>query len=79
MVNRNTVPFAKNQKARTPNGIRLGTPAVTSRGMGIAEMKQLANLIVKIINNNNNEQTEKEIAAEVATLCRRFKVPGISD
>jgi glycine hydroxymethyltransferase len=79
VVNRNTVPFAKNQKARTPNGIRLGTPAVTSRGMGTAEMKQLANLIVKIINNNNNEQTEKEIAAEVATLCRRFKVPGISD
>jgi glycine hydroxymethyltransferase len=79
VVNRNTVPFAKNQKARTPNGIRLGTPAVTSRGMGTAEMKQLANLIVKIINNNNNEQTEKEIAAEVATLCRRFKVPSISD
>jgi glycine hydroxymethyltransferase len=79
VVNRNTVPFAKNQKARTPNGIRLGTPAVTSRGMGTPEMKQLANLIVKIINNNNNEQTEKEIAAEVATLCRRFKVPGISD
>jgi glycine hydroxymethyltransferase len=79
VVNRNTVPFAKNQKARTPNGIRLGTPAVTSRGMGTAEMKQLANLIVKIINNNNNEQTEKEVAAEVATLCRRFKVPGISD
>ena len=79
VVNRNTVPFAKNQKARTPNGIRLGTPAVTSRGMGTAEMKQLANLIVKIINNNNNEQMEKEIAAEVATLCRRFKVPGISD
>ena len=76
VVNRNTVPFAENQKATITNGIRLGTPAITSRGFGGDEMKQIAGLIHKVIGNTGNKAVEQEVKKEVASICSRFPVPG---
>ncbi len=76
VVNRNTVPFAENQKATITNGIRLGTPAVTSRGFGSQEMKQIAGLIFKVISNMDSKTMEQEVKKEVDGICSRFPVPG---
>jgi glycine hydroxymethyltransferase len=79
VVNRNTVPFVNKQPASITNGIRLGTPAVTSRGFGTDEMKMVAEWIVKIINNIGNKTVEEQIATEVLDLCTKFPVPGINN
>ncbi|MDD4876655.1 MAG: serine hydroxymethyltransferase [Dehalococcoidales bacterium] len=77
VINRNTIPFASSFSPRTTTGIRLGTPAVTSRGFGKDEMKQIASLIVKIIKNINNTSIQQQVSQEVSQICSRFPVPGI--
>jgi glycine hydroxymethyltransferase len=79
VVNRNTVPFSTAQTARVAGGIRLGTPAVTSRGFGCAEILAVAGWITRVIDNIDNPKIEKEVNCEVLELCRRFPVPGIND
>jgi len=79
VVNRNTVPFINDQPPQIANGIRLGTPAVTTRGLGAPEMEHLACLIVKVINNMGNTDTLNQVNQEVRELCHRFPVPGIDD
>jgi glycine hydroxymethyltransferase len=59
------------------SGVRLGTPAATSRGMGDAEMERLADWIVEALRSPNDETHLSRIAAEVKELCLRFPVPGI--
>jgi len=59
--------------------MRLGTPAVTSRGFGSAEMKQIAAWIVKVIDNIEDKAVEKQVATGALKLCMRFPVPGIDD
>jgi glycine hydroxymethyltransferase len=70
-VNKNTVPFDP-EKPFVTSGIRIGTPAVTTRGMGIEEMKQIADFIHRGIQNRRNDDALTAIAEEVAALCRRF-------
>jgi glycine hydroxymethyltransferase len=77
VVNRNTVPFSDAHSARVTGGIRLGTPAVTSRGFGTQEIKVIASLIVKIISHIDNPMVEQQTHQEVLALCQRFPVPGI--
>ena len=79
VVNRNTVPFVVSQKATAPNGMRLGTPAVTTRGFGEAEMIQIAAWVHEVIKNFGNAEVEARIAEEVKVLTARFPVPGITD
>ncbi|MFC1899592.1 serine hydroxymethyltransferase [Chloroflexota bacterium] len=79
VINRNTVPFAVNQSPTVTNGMRLGTPAVTSRGFGTDEMKLIASLIVKVITNIKDRGVKEEVTQKVGDLCSRFPVPGISD
>jgi glycine hydroxymethyltransferase len=61
----------------TPSGVRLGTPACTTRGMGAPEMRQIAAWIVAGLRHPRDEATLDRLAAEVRTLCRRYPVPGI--
>lgn len=76
VLNYNTVP-GETRKASDPSGIRLGTPSVTSRGFGIAEMKKIAFWMNQAINNVNDDAVLSKIASDVAELCNGFPVPGI--
>ena len=79
VVNRNTVPFTSGISARVTGGMRLGTPAVTSRGFGVEEMKNVSRLIAKIISHIDDPLVEKEVHDEVLGICARFVVPGVDD
>jgi glycine hydroxymethyltransferase len=72
-VNRNAVPFDTRSPFIT-SGIRLGTPAVTSRGMKEEEMGLIGNLIAKALDHVGDENVMSEVANEVAALCRKFPV-----
>jgi glycine hydroxymethyltransferase len=76
VVNRNAVPFDK-QPPRIASGMRLGTPAVTSRGFGKGEMKQVAALILRLITHIGDDAVQEQARQEVADICKRFPVPGI--
>ena len=76
IVNRNTIPFDPHPPLIT-SGIRLGTPAVTTRGFGIEEMKLVAALIVKVITSPGNQSIRNQVKQEVRQICQRFPVPGI--
>jgi glycine hydroxymethyltransferase len=78
-INRNAVPFANTLPPRIASGIRLGTPAVTTRGFGAKEMKHIASLIVKVISNIDDSDIEKQIREEVSQICRRFPISAIDD
>ena len=75
VVNRNPIPF-DSRPARVTSGIRLGTPAVTTRGFGKEEMKFIASSVVKIITNTGNMDIENQVRQEVSQMCSRFPVPG---
>ncbi len=79
VVNRNTIPFADTHSRRVTSGIRLGTPAVTSRGFGTKEMKHIASLVVRVITNIGDLDIQEQVSQEVSQLCSRFPVPGIDD
>jgi len=70
-VNKNTVPFDP-QKPFVTSGIRIGTPAITTRGMGPSEMKIIAGFIDRVIKNLDNEDLLQAVAAEVKSLCAKF-------
>ena len=76
VVNRNAIPF-DSRPPRLASGIRLGTPAVTSRGFGSSEIKRIAALIARVISNINDPQARREAGDEVSEICSRFPVPGI--
>jgi len=79
VVNRNAIPFDNTRSPRIASGIRLGTPAVTTRGFGSEEMKHIASLIAKVITNIGNPNVQNQVRQEVAQICHRFPVPGIDD
>jgi len=78
VVNRNTIPFDQ-QSPRVTSGIRLGTPAVTTRRFGSEEMKRIASLMVKVITNIGDLNIQKQVSQEVSQMCHHFSVPGIDD
>jgi glycine hydroxymethyltransferase len=75
-VNKNQIPF-DSQPANTSSGIRVGTPAVTSRGMGPAEMSEIGSLIVEAIERRDDRAELDRLADRVAAICARFPVPGL--
>lgn len=72
-VNRNMIPYDP-RKPFDPSGIRLGTPAITTRGMKESEMKQIGGLISGAIGNSKNDSELKSIREDVLELCRNFPV-----
>lgn len=76
-VNKNVIPFDP-QPPRITSGIRLGTPAVTSRGFEGKEIKSVARLIVKVLSNLGDENINNEVRQQVNEICNRFPVPGIT-
>ncbi len=76
VVNRDGIPFDPRSSLVT-SGIRVGTPAVTTRGFGRDEMKQIASMIVKVLTDIDNRDIQDQVHQEVLNLCSRFPVPGI--
>jgi len=74
-LNYNAVPF-DTRKPFDPSGIRLGTPSVTTRGMGATEMKLIAGWIDRVIGKPDDETTA-QVLTEVREVTRRFPAPGI--
>ena len=70
-VNKNTIPFDTN-KPFVASGIRLGTPALTTRGMREAEMRQIGNLIAAVINESESDEVKQRVKLEVAELAAKF-------
>ena len=77
VLNYNTVPFDP-RKPFDPSGIRLGTPAVTSRGMGAAEMKRIAAWIDAVVAAPTDEGLLTRTSGEVREMCARFPAPGLA-
>ena len=76
LVNRNTIPFDPKPPWIT-SGIRLGTPAVTTRGFGAEEMKRTASLIVRVLTHFGDKRIEKQVREEAREMCQHFPLPGI--
>ncbi len=74
-VNKNTVP-GETKSPFVTSGIRIGTPAVTTRGMGTAEMKYIAQWIHQALEKPDNEKHLKNIAQQVKELCTGFSYPS---
>ena len=77
VVNRNAIPFDK-LPPRQASGMRLGTPAITSRGMTEPAIKEIGNLIIKVLNNLGDNHTEIEVQNQVLSLLKAYPAPGIS-
>jgi glycine hydroxymethyltransferase len=76
VLNYNAVPFDK-RKPFDPSGIRIGSPAVTSRGFKENEMLLISNFIEKVISSSENEDLLLRTAEEVRQLCSHFPAPGL--
>jgi glycine hydroxymethyltransferase len=77
VANYNSIPF-DTRKPFDPSGVRIGTPAITSRGMGASEMKSIANFMADVIHSPTDEALIARTAAAVKELCDKFPAPGIT-
>ena len=73
-ANKNVIPFDQNPPMKA-SGIRVGTPAVTTRGMGLEEMDTIGRLMVEILSKPGDEAVVASVRQEVQALCRRFPLP----
>ena len=76
-TNRNTIP-GETRSAMLASGLRIGTPAITTRGFGIAECEKVVDLIVRVINAPEDEAVLSQVSREVKELTAGFPVPGIA-
>jgi len=77
-VNKNTIPGEEEPPTIT-SGIRVGTPALTTRGMRTEQLERVAKLISRVLSNTDDEGVKSEVADEVGTLCEEFPLyPDLS-
>ncbi len=75
VCNKNGIP----EDPRPPkftSGVRLGTPAVTTRGLGVAEMTRIADWIDRVLTSGGSDGVARQVRAEVRALCEQFPMPG---
>jgi glycine hydroxymethyltransferase len=77
-VNKNAIPFDKNPP-NIASGIRVGTPATTSRGFREPEMRLIGESIVSAIVGRDDQAEQSRLAAQIHDLCSRFPVPGLRE
>jgi glycine hydroxymethyltransferase len=74
-VNKNMIPFDE-RKPMDPSGIRVGTPALTTRGMGPAEMKRIGAWMLSALKSPDDARLHTEIRGDIFELCEQFPVPA---
>jgi glycine hydroxymethyltransferase len=74
-VNKNMIPYDE-RKPVDPSGVRVGTPALTTRGMGTAEMSTIGNWMIEALRAPDDEATLTRIRNEIQQLCKQFPVPA---
>jgi glycine hydroxymethyltransferase len=74
-VNMNMIPY-DTRKPMDPSGVRIGTPALTTRGMGTDEMRKIGGWILAALKNPTDEAQSQRIRGEVSSLCEQFPVPA---
>ncbi|HEX7102187.1 MAG TPA: serine hydroxymethyltransferase [Nitrolancea sp.] len=77
-ANKNTIPGETRSPTQT-SGVRLGTPAMTTRGFGSEEIQVTGRLIAKVLHNADDEPTLEAVRGEVAELVSSFPLPGVRD
>ena len=77
-TSRSTIPFDPRPPYVT-SGLRLGTPAVTSRGFGSQEMRQIAGFLARVLGEVSNRKLRAQVREEAEALALRFPVPGLDD
>jgi glycine hydroxymethyltransferase len=74
-VNKNMIPYDQ-RKPMDPSGIRIGTPALTTRGMGTGEMKRIGSWMLEALKHPEDHALHARIRGEVAELCRQYPAPA---
>ncbi len=74
-INKNMIPYDE-RKPMDPSGIRLGTPALTTRGMKAAEMQSVGNWILESLKSPEDAKVHERIRNQVRELCQQFPVPA---
>ncbi len=76
VVNKNTIPY-DTRPPRVTSGLRIGSPAITSRGFGVEEAKTVSSLIVRMLTNIGDDRIRSQVKEAVLELTSRFPVPGL--
>ncbi|HCI85648.1 MAG TPA: serine hydroxymethyltransferase, partial [Dehalococcoidia bacterium] len=76
VVNKNTIPFDPESPMVT-SGIRIGTPALTSRELDVSDMEHVAGYILEALKSHDNESRLERLGTEVAKFASKFPVPGL--
>lgn len=78
IVNRNSIPF-DNHPPQITSGIRIGTPAVTTRGLDTGDVKRLAQLIHQVLINLGDEPIKRKVRREIEEYCMRYPIPAFME